>query len=552
MTGMRGRLPFALVAAVIVLAALTQLLGRDLTLTVIVVMFGIAIALVAFLLNQTQSQLTGLQTEQHALAGEIHAVRADVTAVVEALSRVRAELQERADASGRQHATIDHRVVTVSAQTTEHIASAAAAVDRVGADLRSLHERLAELGSAVEATQTEVKRIRPIRPAMPTTSAVPGQDVVLRLRPECADPSVNLVLSTFTPSGLFAGVRTAVLAGVHAAVQSGRPLRLVVLNDSGSSHHQARRELAAFVVRETGNVAVADSVSITTNDQADRPGYHPADTWIATYWTTAVTLQRAVDRNMLSPRQVIYLVQDWEPGFMPWGTEYALAADTYHAGFRIVVNSAPLAEYIREQTGLSVPPSQVFAPQVDASRLHAAADSWSPGDPDRPRVLGYLRPSKPRNLATLALDALRAWGDELPGGVRPVVTLAGEEHTPVDLGSGIDVVMAGKTDLDRYFGLLAETDIGLALMYSPHPSHLPLELPMAGIPTVTNALNDVRRPWVSGLRIAPASPRSLAAALREAAQEARGLSQHRARDLPADLGVELGSAIGAALNHSSA
>jgi hypothetical protein len=359
------------------------------------------------------------------------------------------------------------------------------------------------------------------------------------------------VLSTFTPSGLFAGVRTAVLAGIHAAVQSGRPLRLVVLTDSGSSHHEARRELAGFVVRETGNAALANSVSITTREHADRPGYHPADTWVATYWTTAVTLQQAVDRNMLSPGQVIYLVQDWEPGFMPWGTEYALAAATYSAGFRIVVNSAPLAEYLRERTGLRLPPSQIFAPQVDAARLHAAAANWSPSDPDRPRVLGYLRPSKPRNLATLALDALRVWGEELPDGVRPVVTLAGEEHPPVDLGSAIEVVMAGKTDLDRYFELLAETDIGLALMYSPHPSHLPLELPMAGIPTVTNALNDVRRPWVSGLRIAAASPRSLAAALREAAGEARGLSRHHARDLPSDLGTDLGSAIAAVISGSS-
>nr|WP_284289052.1 hypothetical protein [Angustibacter aerolatus] len=35
----------------------------------------------------------------------------------------------------------------------------------------------------------------------------------------------------------------------------------------------------------------------------------------------------------MAREQVVYLVQDWEPGFMAWGTEHALARHTYRAGF---------------------------------------------------------------------------------------------------------------------------------------------------------------------------------------------------------------------------
>jgi hypothetical protein len=323
---------------------------------------------------------------------------------------------------------------------------------------------------------------------------------------------------------------------------------MLILTGGDGEPGRAKAELAAWVTRDTGRTDVAERISVTTRTHAERPGYHQEDIWIATYWTTAVALQKAAAEGMVSPDRVIYLVQDWEPGFMAWGTEHALARETYRAGFRLVVNSASLARYVALQTGLEVPSDHVFSPQVDVQRLHDAAACWTPGDPDRPRVLAYLRPSKPRNLATMTLDTLRLWGAHLPPAVRPIVHLAGEDVAHVDLGPRLEVVVAGKTELDVYYELLATTDIGLALMFSPHPSHLPLELPMAGVPTVTNALDDVRRPWVHGLRVAAASPPQLAEALTDAWQDSRALARHTPQPQPSDLGGSLDAAVRAALN----
>ena len=43
-----------------------------------------------------------------------------------------------------------------------------------------------------------------------------------------------------------------------------------------------------------------------------------------------------------------------------------------------------------------------------------------------------------------------------------------------------------RTDQGAYAALLREHDVGLALMYTPHPSLVPLEMASAGMLTVTN------------------------------------------------------------------
>lgn len=44
----------------------------------------------------------------------------------------------------------------------------------------------------------------------------------------------------------------------------------------------------------------------------------------------------------------------------------------------------------------------------------------------------------------------------------------------------------GKIPWSDYPGFLSKIDLGLSLMYSPHPSHVPLEMAAAGARVVTN------------------------------------------------------------------
>jgi hypothetical protein len=63
----------------------------------------------------------------------------------------------------------------------------------------------------------------------------------------------------------------------------------------------------------------------------------------------------------------------------------------------------------------------------------------------------------------------------------------GSAREDVALPGGQRLRMLGKVGLKEYRELLPQHDVGLSLMYTPHPSLVPLEMAAAGMMVVTNA-----------------------------------------------------------------
>ena len=353
---------------------------------------------------------------------------------------------------------------------------------------------------------------------------------------------VVLVLQAFEPQSFFAGIKTAVLAAARLADVLERALRVVVVQPARASTHDEALTALTGIVRESGLPGVADSLRLSTPLQPDLGGHTTDDVWVATYWTTAWALKTLARAHRIAAERVVYLIQDFEPGFYPWGPLYAKAFSTYDAGFRPLVNSASLAAYVADVSPTT--PDVAFAPALELGPLHAAAERWRPTPGGEVRVLFYARPGKPRNMYAAGVEALRLWAEQLPEGVTGVVRFAGEDVADaVELGPRARVEMLGKLTYDGYHDLLADSDVGLALMLSPHPGHLALELPLAGIPTVTNDFAGYRAEWVTGLTVSGTDPAAIADALLQATETARGLSRHTPHDFQVDLGVTLEVAV---------
>jgi hypothetical protein len=60
----------------------------------------------------------------------------------------------------------------------------------------------------------------------------------------------------------------------------------------------------------------------------------------------------------------------------------------------------------------------------------------------------------------------------------------------IDLGGDIELELLPRAPQRDYGALLAEHDLGLALMYTPHPSLVPIEMASAGLLTVTNTFEN--------------------------------------------------------------
>jgi hypothetical protein len=134
--------------------------------------------------------------------------------------------------------------------------------------------------------------------------------------------------------------------------------------------------------------------------------------------------------------------------------------------------------------------SVAFQNAITAIEAPSADELASRGTP---RLLFYARPElhAARNMFELGVLALsRALEDgalqqfELHG----IGTLAGGRR--VDLGGGASLELLARSGQGAYGALLREHDIGLSLMYTPHPSLVPIEMASAGMLTVTNSFEN--------------------------------------------------------------
>jgi hypothetical protein len=334
------------------------------------------------------------------------------------------------------------------------------------------------------------------------------------------EPVVSVVLPPLEPAKIFAGVATALEFGSRLASAMDRPLRLVPFNDGPAEPLQ--EAVTAFLDTHGG---ARSRVQVVVQPMLAHTTTSPDDVWVVTYWTTAHAADVARRLGVLDPAKVVYLIQDYEPGFHAWSLPHALTRATYHAGFHHVVNSRSLARYLSAREGEAADHGLVIAPHLDVDRLADVAARRTPGA--RPRVFFYGRPGKPRNLYPLGVAVLRAAAVRLAAQGRPWEAVsAGEAHPDIVLPGGGGARSLGTLDWAGYYDLLARTDVALTLMLSPHPSHPPLEVAVSGGLAVTNELDGARTGFHPRIAAAPADPDALAealvAAVRQAAQDGPG------------------------------
>lgn len=325
--------------------------------------------------------------------------------------------------------------------------------------------------------------------------------------------SLNVIFLEVRPFAIFAGVKTALEVASALALALDVPLRIVLIQPTGlatDEEHALQTEIRDHVI-EHGFVDSDLEVSVVGPSAIPTTEFGTADFWLATHWSTAHALDVACRSDLLNRSRCAYLIQDYEPGFNTWSTEFTLARSTYHARFVPIVNSNPLAEYLRTTEGLELPEQAVFAPALDLDDLRRTREARM-AHPDV-RIFYYGRPSKPRNLYSLGISALRLVARAIQAqGIQFEFLMAGEAGPDVELGGDVVMKNLGALARDDYFSLLSTIDVGLSLQYSPHPSHPPFDLALSGALAVTNEF-DGRIALHSNMIVAPTDPDELAQAL---------------------------------------
>lgn len=217
------------------------------------------------------------------------------------------------------------------------------------------------------------------------------------------------------------------------------------------------------------------------------------DRFVASTWWTAHIAHAALAE--LDGGRFLYLVQEHEPFTFPMSSWAALAAQSYTLPHTALFSTALLRDWFRDRrlgvyAGGSEAGDAVSAVFENAITAVAPPPAEELRGRRQRRLLFYARPEPhaARNLFELGVLGLkRALADgAFAGGweLRGIGTTALGRR--LDLGDA-SLELLPRTGQGEYGALLREHDVGLALMYTPHPSLVPLEMAAAGLVTVTSS-----------------------------------------------------------------
>ncbi|PCE67659.1 hypothetical protein [Salinivibrio sp. YCSC6] len=300
---------------------------------------------------------------------------------------------------------------------------------------------------------------------------------------------VNLLVPALSEKYVFGGIATALR--FYEQLSQYFPCCRIIITDEASTSLKLGQFYSDWPVLDVGSEDVLGNSIIVAGDRAGKPlAISVDDIFVTTAWWTTVNAFTFIDwqlnfYELEKSRKLIYLIQDFEPGFYPWSTRYALAESTYRNPDKTipVFNTRILKDFF-DKKGFKFENSFFFDPKLnpELSRLQRQLK----GVKKKKQIIVYGRPSVERNLFSLLVQSLQCWSDEYEDSINWKVYSAGEMHDPILLGNGLAVESVGKLSLEQYADLLAESSIGLSLMLSPHPSYPPLEMAMFGVDVITN------------------------------------------------------------------
>jgi glycosyltransferase involved in cell wall biosynthesis len=307
-----------------------------------------------------------------------------------------------------------------------------------------------------------------------------------------APARVNLLIPAIDLRHLFGGY-IAKFNLARRLAQRGLRVRIVTVDPVGPLPGDWRARVESFAELD----GLFDGVEIVFGRESGGIECSRRDSFIATTWWTAHIARAALEQ--VQSDRFVYLIQEYEPFTFAMGAYAALAAESYRHRHFAVFSSELLRGWFRaHQVGVYAAGARhgdqnSVAFQNAITRVAPLGPGELAARTTR-RLLFYARPEShaARNmfelgvlgLARAAAEGVFDDGWELNG----IGSVAGASR--VALGGRSAVNLIPRAGQDAYAQLLRDHDVGLALMYTPHPSLVPLEMASAGMLTVTNCFEN--------------------------------------------------------------
>jgi len=347
-------------------------------------------------------------------------------------------------------------------------------------------------------------------------------------------PRLSLVLPTTNHEKAFGGITTAIEVFLECGKRAGVDLRILV----DDFERSLDRTLVDNTARAVGLSPNAIEI-LSRESQTPTVSVRAGDVFMVYNWWSALNIQGLRETQAAhfggAPKPLLYLIQEYEPGFYPFSTGHMLARSAFDSIENLwgIFNSSQLRVYFHAH-GHRVEREYTFEPRL-SRRLAPFLNSVRPAK--QRQILVYGRPGIPRNCFSAILKGLGVWADGHPEFADWRIVSAGLSHRPIEIAKARHVISLGKLSLTDYARVLQTSGVGLALMASPHPSYPPLEMAHFGMRTITNSyanknLSLAHENIISIPDVAPATIASALAAACSNFEASPDAGWHRRSNMP--------------------
>jgi len=293
---------------------------------------------------------------------------------------------------------------------------------------------------------------------------------------------LNLVTDSIDSHSLLGGVATALILATEFANRFDYELRIITRNTDVNpvnynkilrlSGIDPARKLSFYSDYERKTAPVDYKLEITEQD-----------VFFATSWWSAKAISETTIR-----KRFFYIIQEVETFFYNYGGERLLCAQMMHSqDIDYLVNSHYLFDYFRQHEKNIVENGVFFEPAFPASLYGKKTFR----EKDRYKLFFYSRPNNPRNLFAFGVAMLDS---AVRRGILDTkkweIFCVGQDTPEITFCDGTQPNHLGQLSWEEYSTFLSEVDLGLCLMYTPHPSYPPYDVACSGGVVLSNKMEN--------------------------------------------------------------
>ena len=287
---------------------------------------------------------------------------------------------------------------------------------------------------------------------------------------------ISIVTDSINNGSLYGGVGTAIIMASLLAEAKNARLRFITRTEKPDTTNIQR----IFEIYGITLSYEVEFVFAPFYDNEYEIDIFREEIFITTsWWTTASTMAS------VSHKSIIYLLQEDERMFYPYGDDHLSCSKVLgNPDIRFIINTQLLFTHFANNGLNNIVKNGVwFEPAFPKTVFFPRKQE----DQCKYKLMFYARPNNLRNLFYFGIKLLE---EAIIRGIIDLnnwdIIMVGKDIPRIEFSNNYVPEKYENLTWNKYSELVGNVDLGLCLMYTPHPSYPPLDLAASGAVVVTN------------------------------------------------------------------